>query len=176
MCNYSQARLQVNMGVTAGWERAIQGVSVTATPSLLGTLVCSRKEAPIHVLCGLRGRAWGSRGVSECWAGERGARDDSVSHSCAEGFFCAPKFSSFMFWKLVMPWQISEVTQRVGPVLNELVGSPLSAIVTVAHRGHSYQITLHEYFAIGFHCDEIHLWHIFSSREIPNLVNKLFFS
>lgn len=50
MCIYSQANFQVNTEVTAEWERAIQGVCVTATPGLLETLVCSMERVP-HTVC-----------------------------------------------------------------------------------------------------------------------------
>lgn len=52
MCIYSKASLHMNTGTTAGPWRAIQGVSVTATPRLWGTLLCSREEVVLKgLLC-----------------------------------------------------------------------------------------------------------------------------
>lgn len=75
MCIYSKVSLHVNTRVRAGWERTIQGVSVSATLSPFGTLVCTREEALIHVSCSLRGSEWGESEVfsKECWMPEMSA-------------------------------------------------------------------------------------------------------
>lgn len=49
MCIYSQANFQVNTEVTAEWERAIQGVCVTATRVFWKCLFAAWKES--HTLC-----------------------------------------------------------------------------------------------------------------------------
>ena len=164
------------MGVTVGWERAIQGVSVTATPRLLGKLLCSSREAPIHVLCRLRGREWERRGVSECWWESGVLEMTACDIAVLRVFFLCFQivFIHVLRACLVLVYQWGDTDSRSFSHSIGLI--PPSAIFSVTHRGHSYYITLHKYFVIGFECDEIDLWHIFSSLVIPNLINKPFFT
>lgn len=86
-CIYSQASLQENTRVTAGWERAIQSVSVTATRVFWELLFVPGKRLPYMFHTGWEAESGDGDECQSVLARMLDAWDDSVSCSFAEDLF-----------------------------------------------------------------------------------------